>query len=190
VDYRSLNSTCVHDPFPTPFVDEVLEQVAGKEAYSFTDGFSGYHQGRIAEEDKKKTTFITYWGSFEYNVIPFGLKNAFAVFSRIVIAAFREFIHKFIEVYMDGWRIYSLLKKHVALLRLMFDRCRELQISLNLIKCIFYVLHGNLLGHIVCQEGVLVDPAKVAVIVNMPPPSSAKKLRSTLGHTWYYRRFI
>jgi hypothetical protein len=93
----------VHDPFPTPFTDEVLEQVAGKEAYSFTDGFSGYHQVRITEEDKKKTTFITKWGSFTYNVMPFGLKNAPVVFSRIVIATFREFIHKFIEVYMDDY---------------------------------------------------------------------------------------
>jgi hypothetical protein len=86
--------------------------------------------------------------------------------------------------------VYSLLKEHVALLRLMFDRCRELQISLNLRKCIFCVPHGNLLGHIVCREGVLVDPTKVVVIVNMPPPTSAKKLRSMLGHTGYYRRFI
>jgi hypothetical protein len=76
VDYRSLNFACVHDPFPTPFTDKVLEQVAGKESYSFTDGFSVYHQGRITEEDKKKTTFITEWGSFAYNLIPFGLKNA------------------------------------------------------------------------------------------------------------------
>ena len=91
---------------------------------------------------------------------------------------------------MDDWMIYSLLKEHVALLRLMFDRCRELQISLNLIKCIFCVPHGNLLGHIVYQEGVLVDPAKVAVVVNMPPLTSAKQLCSMLGHTGYYRRFI
>jgi hypothetical protein len=59
VDYKILNSACVHDPFPTPFTDEVLEHVAGKEAYSFTNGFSGYHQVRIVEEEKKKTTFIT-----------------------------------------------------------------------------------------------------------------------------------
>jgi hypothetical protein len=72
----------------------------------------------------------------------------------------------------------------------MFDRCHELQISLNLRKCIFCVPHGNLLGHIVCREGVLVDPAKVVVILNMSPPTSAKLLRSTLGHTGYYRKFI
>jgi hypothetical protein len=88
VDYRSLNSAYVHDPFPTPFIDEVLEQVVGKESYSFTDGFLGYHQVRIVEEDKKKTTFIIEWGSFAYNVMPFGLKNAPTVFSQIVIAAF------------------------------------------------------------------------------------------------------
>jgi hypothetical protein len=87
----------------------------GKEAYLFTDGFSRYHQVRIVEEDKRNTTFIIEWGSFAYNVISFGLENTPAFFSRIVIEAFREFIHKFMEVYMDDWTIYSLLKEHVVL---------------------------------------------------------------------------
>ena len=59
VDLRGLNAACVHDPFPTPFTDEVLENVGGKEAYSFTDGFSGYHQVIIAEEENTKTTLAT-----------------------------------------------------------------------------------------------------------------------------------
>jgi hypothetical protein len=82
----------VNDPSPTPFTDKVLEQVAGKEAYSFTDGFSGYHQVRIAEEDKRNNTFIIEWGLFAYNVMSFGLKKTPAVFSRIVIESFKEFI--------------------------------------------------------------------------------------------------
>jgi hypothetical protein len=123
-------------------------------------------------------------------VMPFGLKNVPVFFSSIVIEVFREFIHKFIEVYMDDWMIYSFLKENVALLRLTFDRCRELHISLNLRNCIFCVPHGNFLGHIVCQEGVLVDPSKIAFIVNIPPPMSDKQLCSTLGHTKYYHRFI
>jgi hypothetical protein len=86
--------------------------------------------------------------------------------------------------------VYSLLKEHVELLHMMFEKCRELQISLNLRKCIFCVPHGNLLGHIVCQEGVLVDPAKVVAIVNMLPPTSVKQFFSTLGHIRYYFRFI
>jgi hypothetical protein len=76
LDLRGLNVACVHNPFPTPFTDEVLENVGGKEVYSFIDGFSGYHQVRIVEEDKTKTTFAIEWGCFSYNVMPFGLKNA------------------------------------------------------------------------------------------------------------------
>ena len=80
VDLRKLNDACLHDPFPTPFTDEVLDNVGGQEVYSFTDGFSGYHQIRIALEDRHKTTFATEMGSFQYTVIPFGLKNAPAIF--------------------------------------------------------------------------------------------------------------
>ena len=64
VDLRKLNDASVHDPFPTPFSDEVLDNVGGQEAYSFTDGFPGYHQIRIHEADRHKTTFATEWGSF------------------------------------------------------------------------------------------------------------------------------
>jgi hypothetical protein len=76
VNYKSLNVACVHDHFPTPFSDEVLDQVTRNEAYYFTDGFFVYHQVRTAIEDQRKTTFTTEWGSFNYNFIPFGLKNA------------------------------------------------------------------------------------------------------------------
>ena len=69
--------------------------------YSFTDGFLGYHQIRIAPEDRHKTTFTTEMGSFQYIVMPFGLKNAPAMFSKVDISAFKEFIHKFLEVYFD-----------------------------------------------------------------------------------------
>jgi hypothetical protein len=75
--------------------------VGGEEAYSFTDGFSGYHQIKIALEDKYKTTFATEWGSYQYIFMPFGLKNAPNIFSRVVIVSFKEFIHQFLEVYLD-----------------------------------------------------------------------------------------
>jgi hypothetical protein len=187
---RKLNDACLHDPFPTPFTDEVLENVGGHEAYSFTDGFSGYHQIKIAQEDRYKTTFATEWGSYQYTVMPFGLKNAPTIFSRVVIVAFKEFIHQFLEVYLDDWTVYSLLKEHVEVLRLMLERCRQCQISLNIKKCIFRTPFGILLGHIVCKQGLLVDPAKIAVIVNLPPPKIVCQLRATLGHTGYYRKFI
>ena len=122
--------------------------------------------------------------------MPFGLKNAPAIFSRVVVAVFKEFIHKFLEVYFDDWTVYGLLKKHVEALRLMLAKCRQYQISLNLKKCIICVPFGVLLGHIVCRTGLMVDPVKIAIIVTLPPPNSVKQLRTRLEHTSYYRKFI
>jgi len=139
----------VHDPFPTPFIDEVLDNVGGQEAYSFTDGFSGHHQIKIVPEDRSKTSFTTEWGCFQYTIMPFGLKNTPAIFSCVVVAAFKEFIHKFLEVYFDGWIVFGLVKHHVASLHLMLDTCRRYQITLNLKKCMFSIPFGNLLGHVV-----------------------------------------
>lgn len=106
VDPHKLNDACIYDPFPTLFLDEILDNVGGQEAYSFIDGFSGYHQIRIAPEDRSKTNFAIEWGSFQYTIMPFGLKNSPTILSHVVIALFKEFIHKFLEVYFDDWILF------------------------------------------------------------------------------------
>jgi hypothetical protein len=93
--------------------------------------------------------FAIEWGYYQYTVVPFGLKNAPTTFSRVVIVVFKEFIHRFLEVYLDDWIVYNMLKNHVEVLRMMLERCRQFQISLNIKKCIFGTLFGILLGHIV-----------------------------------------
>ena len=92
VDLKKMNDVCLHDPFLTPFTDEVLEGVGGQEIYSFTDGFFGYHQINTAKEDLPKTTFVIEWGCFQYTVMPFGAKNAPAILSKLVVVAFKDFI--------------------------------------------------------------------------------------------------
>ena len=135
-------------------------------------------------------TFATEWGCFQYIVMPFGLKNVPAIFSHVVIVEFKEFIHKFLEVYFDDWTVFGLVKCHVASLRLMLDTCRRYQITLDIKKCLFCVPFGNLLGHVVCEQGLIVDPTKIAVILNLEAPRSVKQSRATLGHTGYYKKFI
>jgi hypothetical protein len=98
---RKLNDDFLHDPLSTPFTDEVLENVGVQEAYYFTNVFSGYHQIMIAPKYRHKTTFPIEWGSFQYTIIPFGLKIAPTIFSRVVVSSFKEFIHIFLEVYLD-----------------------------------------------------------------------------------------
>lgn len=151
VDIRKLNDAFVCHLFPTPFTNEVIDNVGGQATYSFTDGFPGYHQNWIVREYHKKTIFVTEWGYFQCTVMPFGLKNAFAIFSIIVVATFKEIIHKFLEVYLDDGTIFSLLQRHIKMLQLMLDICKQLQISLNLSKCIFYCPFNILFGHIVCK---------------------------------------
>jgi len=85
-----------HDPFSTPFHDAFLDNVAGNDAHSFTDGFFGYHQVMIVEEENNKTKFTIEWGCYVYHVMPFSLRNAPRVFSRIVISTFIYYTHRFI----------------------------------------------------------------------------------------------
>ena len=73
---------------------------------------------------------------------------------------------------------------------MMLERCRRYQILLNLRKCIFCAQFGVLLGHVVCHDGILVDPAKVGISLDLPSPTSVTQLRSTLGHTRYYQKLI
>jgi hypothetical protein len=157
---------------------------------SFIDGFSGYNQIRIPLEDRYKTTFATKWGSYQYTLISFGLKNSPTIFSNVVVDAFKDFIHIFFKFYLDDWTVFSLLKDHVEIMRLMLERCRKCHISLNIKKFIFSTLLGIPLGHIICKQGLIVDPAKITFIVNLPPPKSVRQLRETLGHIGYYREFI
>lgn len=91
VDLRKGNDTCVHDPFLTTFTDKVLDNVGGQEAYSFTDGLSGYHQIKIMPEDRRNTTFITKWGCFQYIVTLFGLNNVRAIFSLLMLDICRRY---------------------------------------------------------------------------------------------------
>ena len=122
--------------------------------------------------------------------MPFGLKNASAIFSRIVVKTFQEYIYKTMAVYFDDWTIYSTLKEHCKWLRLMLERCRQIQLSLNIKKCIFLTPIGIILGHIVCREGIKVNFAKIKIILDLKPLLNPKQVKVLLGHIGYYRKFI
>ena len=99
---------------------------------------------------------------------------ASAIFLRVVIAAFNDFIHKFLEVYFDDWTVFGLVKRHVPSLHLMLDTCWRYNIVLKLKKCLFCVPFRILPGHVVCIQGLMVDPTKIMVIINLEAPGSVK----------------
>jgi hypothetical protein len=176
-DFKGLNKLNLTDLFPTSFFDEIINEVAGHEHYSFTDRFYGYNQIPIAKEDQLKTTFVFKFGSFSYKVIPFGIKKSPTVFSRIVVKSFQEYIYKTMDVYFDDWTIYNIFKNHIQWLRLMLERCSQIQLSLNIKKCIFATRIGILLGHVVCKDGVKVDMEKIKIILDLNPHVNQKQFK-------------
>ena len=89
-------------------------------------------------------------------------------------------------VYFDDWTIYNLFKNHIQWLKLMLERCRQIQLSLNIKKCIFSTRIDILLGHVVCKDGVKVNMEKIKIILDLKPPVNQKKIKIFLEHTGYY----
>jgi hypothetical protein len=191
MDYRKLNKATRKDHFPLPFIDQMLDRLAGHEYYCLLDGYSGYNQIAIAPEDQEKTTFTCPFGTFAFRRVSFGLCNAPATFQRCMMAIFSDLIGTNMEVFMDDFSVFGKSYDDcLANLSLVLQRCIETNLVLNWEKCHFMVQEGIILGHKVSKKGLEVDKAKLETIENLPPPTSVKGIRSFLGHAGFYRRFI
>ena len=165
VDFRDLNKACPKDDFPLPHIDVIVDSAASSAMYSFMDGFSGYNQIMMAVMDKIKTVFITEWGTYYYKVMPFRLKNAGATYQRAATALFHDMMHKEVEVYVDDMMVKSETRKgHFEALDKFLARLEKYKLRLNLKKCVFRGTSGNLLGPIVSERGIEVDPDKIKAI--------------------------
>jgi hypothetical protein len=191
MDYRKLNKATRKDHFPLPFIDQMLDRLAGKEFYCFLDGYSGYNQIAIAPEDQEKTTITCSYGTFAFRRMPFGLCNAPATFQRCMMALFSDLIESVMEVFMDDFSVFGeSFQECLKNLELVLVRCEESNLVLNWEKCHFMVKEGIVLGHRISKKGLEVDQAKVEVIEKLPPPTNVKGVRSFLGHAGFYRRYI
>ena len=140
MDYRRLNKKTRKDHFPLPFIDQMLDRLAGREYYCFLDGYSGYNQIVIAPEDQHKTTFTCPYGTFAFRRMPFGLCNAPATFQRCMMAIFTEMVEHFVEVFMDDFSVFGdLFGLCLEILAKVLKRCEETNLVLNWEKCHFMV---------------------------------------------------
>ncbi|GJT10523.1 reverse transcriptase domain-containing protein [Tanacetum coccineum] len=191
IDYRKLNEATRKDHFPLPFMDQMLERLAGNEYYCFLDGFSGYFQIPIDPNDQEKTTFTCPYGTFTCRRMPFGLCNAPGTFQRCMMAIFHDMIEKTMEVFMDDFSVFgSSFSTCLTHLEKMLKRCEDTNLALNWEKSHFMVKEGIVLGHKISKSGIEVDRAKIDVIAKLPHPTTVKGVRSFLGHAGFYRRFI
>ena len=172
IDFQDLNKACPKDNYPTPFIDQILDNCARDEIFSFMDGFSSYNQIQIKPKDQHKIDFICPWGTFTYKKMPFGLKNVGATFQWAMSYTFHD-IKKIVKAYLNDLTAYS--KKRAdrpAHLKAIFDQCRKYIIRLNPLKCNFCVVTGQLLGFIISKLQIMVDPFKVEAILQLSPPRS------------------
>ncbi|GJZ78089.1 reverse transcriptase domain-containing protein [Tanacetum coccineum] len=191
IDYRKLNEATRKDHFPLPFMDQMLERLAGNKFYCFLDGFSGYFQIPIDPQDQEKTTFTCPYGTFAYRRMPFGLCNAPSTFQRCMMAIFHDMIEKTMEVFMDDFSVFrDSFATCLSNLDNMLKRCKDTNLVLNWEKCHFMCKEGIVLGRKISKSIIEVDRAKVDVIAKLPHPTTIKGVRSFLGHVGFYRQFI
>jgi hypothetical protein len=154
------------------------------------DGFSGYNQIQIHPANQYKTRFTTPWGTFSYHVMSFGLNNVGATFQWAMTYIFHDLAH-IILTYLDDLTTRSKKwTQHLDDLRLIFQWCRQYNIHLNPLKCVFCVTAGRLLDFIVSQSGITMDPIKVQAITEIPPPWNLRQLQSLQGKANFLRCFV
>jgi hypothetical protein len=131
------------------------------------------------------------FGHYEFTVLPFGLTNAPRVFMSLMNGVFREYLDKFIQVFIDNILIYSrTIEGHEEHLRLILQCLREHKLYGKLSKCSFYQSKIHYLGHVISGEGIVVDLAKVKAIMEWPVPTNVLEVRSFMGLAGYYQRFV
>nr|GEU34855.1 reverse transcriptase domain-containing protein [Tanacetum cinerariifolium] len=188
IDYRKLNEATRKDHFPLPFMDQMLERLAGNEYYCFLDGFSGYFQIPIHPHDQEKTTFTCPYETFAYRRMPFGLCNAPGTFQRCMLAIFHDMVEKTMEIFMDNFSVFgNSFENDLSRLDKMLQRCEDTKLCLNWEKSHFMVKEGIVLGHKISKNGIEVDKAKIDVITKLPHHITVKGVRSFLGHAGFYR---
>ncbi|GKA68360.1 reverse transcriptase domain-containing protein [Tanacetum coccineum] len=190
-DSSWLNDATRKDHFPLPFMDQILERLAGNEYYCFLDGFLGYFQIPIDPQDQEKTTFTCPYGTFAYRHMPFGLCNAPGTFQRYMMDIFHDMIEKTMEVFMEDFLVFgNSFETCLSHLDKMLQRCEDTNLVLNWEKSHFMVKEGIVLGHKISKNGIEVDKVKVNVIAKLPHPTTVKGIRSFLGNAGFYQRFI
>ena len=190
IDYRAVNKLTVRNAYPLPNIADLHDRLHGAAWFTALDLASGYYQFRLNQEDQPLTALTTPLGLFQFTVLPMGLTNAPSTFQAVMNRVLGKY-SDFCLVYLDDILIFSKTKEdHVRHVQLVMAALREQKFYLRLHKCAFGRSEVAYLGHIVGREGLKPDPKKVSAVADWPVPKDIHQLRSFLGLTNYFRKFI
>jgi len=190
-DYRPLNAQTRRDSFPMPLMEDVIDQLGSSAWFTALDLQSGFWHIQMATEDVKKTALITKTGLYDRTVMPFGLKNATNMFTRIMSEVFKDVGSKFVKVFVDDLNVHSgNWVEHLQHPDMVLCKLREVNLKLNPNKCCFAAKSITFLGHVVSESGTRPDPGKIEAVLHFPQPRTITNVRSFLRLTGYYRKYI
>ena len=191
IDYRGLNDITIKNRYPLPLISTAFELLQGATIFSKLDLRNAYHLIHIREGDEWKTAFNTPTGHYEYLVMPFGLTNAPGVFQAMINDVLRDSLNRYVFVCLDDILIFSRSKEqHSHHVQSVLQRLLENSLYVKAEKCEFHVSSVSVLGNVVAQGNIQMDPAKVSAVTSWPVPENCKQLQRFLGFAKFDRRFI
>ena len=192
IDLRHLNNRTIKDAYSLPRIEETLDCLNGAKIFTSLDLKSGYWQVEMEEESKPLTAFtVGPLGFFECERMPFGLTNAPATFQRLMESCLGDLHLNWCIIYLDDIIVFSETpREHVKRLRGVFQKLAAAGLKLKPSKCEFFKKRIIYLGHVVSEKGIEVDPKKMEAVHKWPVPKTVTDVRSFLGFTNQYRKFI
>src|SRR5205807_2189754 len=170
---------------------ETLSRLSAAKYFTKLDIRNAYSLIRMKKGEEWKTAFHTRYGLYQYNVMPFSLCNAPATFQAYINEALKEFLDVFCTAYLDDVLIYSnSFDEHIEHVTKVHERLTEFKLQCKPQKCEFHIQSTGYLGVVISIDGVGMDPKKIESIVAWPIPHVVKDVKSFLGFSGYYRRFI
>lgn len=190
-DFRKINSATQPDRYPMPNLQETLQSLGKAKYFATMDLFQGFWQIEVDEASKPITAFTTPSGHYEFNVLPFGLRNAPACFSRLMSIVLTGLLGTEALVYLDDIILFGTSATELLTrMENVFQRLEQANLKLKLTKCNFFETEVVYLGHLITPHGIAPDPAKLDALRNYPTPTSVENIQSFIGFVGFYRNFI
>ena len=187
IDYRRLNEVTQGDPFYMVTLEEILERVGNSKVMSKLDLAKGFYQVEVDSKSREKTAFVCPFGKYEFTRMPFGLKNAPALFQRCMEVVLQK-CYGCSAPYIDDVLVFSEnAREHVGHLRQVLKQLSEYGMTVKESKCVFGGKKVEYLGHVIGGGQLAVPEHRAA---NYIQPKTRKQLRSFLGAAGYYRQFV
>lgn len=191
-DGRRLNSVTKTDAYPLPRVDTILSMLRDAKYMSSIDLRKAFWQIPLDEDSKEKTAFsVPGRGLFHFKVVPFGFVNSAQCQQRLMDAVFGPKLEPKVFCYLDDIIVTSSsFEEHIEILKEVFLRLKEANLTINLEKCEFFKTSLKYLGFVVDGTGLRTDPNKVSCMINYPRPTTTTEVKRFVGMTSWYRKFI